>query len=83
VRGAGLDGAIALQKETERICQELGNPEGLVIALGNQALILGKKQRTREALVMAVEAHRTASDHGYSALAAQIENILKELQAGG
>jgi hypothetical protein len=34
-----LDGAMALPKESERLCRELGNKRGLGISLGNQALI--------------------------------------------
>jgi hypothetical protein len=35
-----LDGAMALHKEQERLCRELGNKDGLMRSLGNQASIL-------------------------------------------
>jgi len=53
-----LDGALALLKEWERICRELGNPEGVAIALVNQAaLVVGPPQ---DALPLVVEAARLA-----------------------
>ena len=35
-----LDAAMALLKEKEKICRQLGDPAGLQASLGNQALIL-------------------------------------------
>jgi hypothetical protein len=37
---SNLDGAMALYKEQERICKELGNKNGLSISLCNQAILL-------------------------------------------
>ena len=53
VRG-DFDGAMALYKEQERICRELGNLDGLQASLGNQALIL----YTRGDLDGAMELHK-------------------------
>jgi tetratricopeptide (TPR) repeat protein len=35
-----LDGAIALHKEEERLCRELGSKQGLQLSLGNQGIVL-------------------------------------------
>ena len=40
-----LDAAMALLREQERICRELGHRAGLAISLGNQALILQRAGR--------------------------------------
>ena len=72
-----LDGAWVLHKEQERLCRELGGPNGLAISLINQALLLARdRSRPREALPLAEEAHRLATDHGLVALAPQVERIL-------
>jgi hypothetical protein len=61
-----LDGAMALYKEQERICRELGNPEGLSISLANQAnLLKGLPGRRGEARGLGEEALRIATRHGY------------------
>ena len=61
---------MALHQEEERLCRELGNPQGLAISLANQALLLSEKLgRPQEALSLAAEAHRLAEAHGYTALA--------------
>ena len=72
-----LDGAWALHKEKERLCRELGDPNGLATSLANQAVLLARgRSRPREALPLAEEAHRLATDHGLMALAPQVERIL-------
>jgi hypothetical protein len=61
-----VDGAMALYKEQERICRELGNPEGLSISLANQAnLLKGLPGRRGEARGLGEEALRIATRHGY------------------
>jgi tetratricopeptide (TPR) repeat protein len=76
VRG-DLDGAMALWEEEERICRELGNVESLAGSLANQALMLAQDMnRPREALPLAEEAYRLASDNGYATLADQVKRIL-------
>jgi tetratricopeptide (TPR) repeat protein len=77
-----LDAATKLYKEQERICRELGNPEGLAISLANQAeLMSDKRNRPEDALPLAEEAYRLASDHGYAALAQQVKMILDPIRA--
>ena len=71
-----LDGAMALHKEKERICRQLGNVDGLAISLANQADMLADSGQAREGLSKAEEAYQLASMHGYATLAAQIEPIL-------
>jgi len=76
-----LDGAMELYKSQERICRELGNPEGQAISFINQASLLGLKQgRHQEALPLAEEAHRLATQHGLVSLAKQIEGILNQIK---
>jgi len=75
-----LDGAMALHKEEERICRQLGSIEGLAASLANQASVLEDMGRAREGLPLAEEAHRLATTHGCAALARQIEPILNALR---
>ena len=76
------DGAMSLHKEQERICKELGNKNGLATSLANQAILLSEKMnRPREALPLAEEAYRLATDHGLNALAGQIKPILDAVRA--
>jgi len=79
-----LDGAMVLYKEQERLCKELGNKDGLSRSLINQANLLSEKMnRPREALPLAEEAYRLATDHGLTALAGQIKPILDAVRAKG
>jgi tetratricopeptide (TPR) repeat protein len=72
-----LDGAMALHKEVERICRELGDKAGLATSLANQAALLSDKLGFHEeALPLAEEAYRLATNHGLNALARQIKPIL-------
>jgi hypothetical protein len=76
-----LAGAMALHKEEEAICRRLNNPAGLAISLVNQGLLLGLQMgRPTDGLVLAEEALRLATTHGFNALALQIESIVKELR---
>ncbi len=76
-----LDGALALRKEQERICRESGDMEGLARSLTNRAILLGQVMgRPREALPLAEEAFRLASQHGLAALAGQIRPIVDRLR---
>ena len=76
-----LDGAMARFKAQERICRELGDPTGLATSLANQASILGLSMgRRREAMRLAEEAYRLASQHGLASLAQQIRPILDHLR---
>lgn len=79
VRG-DLDGAMALQKEQERICRELGSKEGLASSLCNQVLILKVRGDPHGAMALAEEAYRLASQHGLTTLAGQIKQILDTLR---
>jgi tetratricopeptide (TPR) repeat protein len=77
-----LDGAMALLKEEERLCRELGNKEGLAISLANQASVLASGMgRPREALPLAEEAYRLATQHGFAAVARQIQPFLEALRS--
>jgi len=77
-----LDEAMKLHKEEERICRELGNPEGLAYSLANQALLMSDKlNRPKDALPLAEEAYRLASEHGYATLAQQVKGILDSIRA--
>ena len=68
---------MALHKQGEQFCRELGNPDGLARSLANQAGLLAEKMaRPQEALPLAEEAHQLATDHSLDALAKQIKFIL-------
>jgi hypothetical protein len=72
-----LEGAMKLYKEQERICKELGNKVGLATILANQAILLYKHMhKPDEALLLAEEAYRIATDHGMTALAQRINPIV-------
>jgi hypothetical protein len=71
---------MALLKEKERICRQLGNVQELVISLANQALVLKQQRRAQEGVPLVEEAHRLATRHGYTALARQIEPILNAVR---
>jgi len=72
-----------LHQETERICRELGNVEGIARSLANQAHLLAyNRKQPIEALPLVEEAYRVARDHGYVHLAEQqIKPILDAIRA--
>ena len=73
---------MALHKEEERICRELGNKEGLAFSLINQASLLGLgKNQPQKALPMADEAYRLAAGSGYSSLAREIDGIRAKIRS--
>lgn len=76
-----MDEAMRLHKEKERIYRELGNKEGLAISLTNQAELLhNNMNKTGEALLLAEEAYRIATDHGLTALAQQIKPFVDKIK---
>lgn len=67
---------MALHKEEERTCRQLGDPAALAASLANQAGLLGANAADRdEAQRLADEAHSLALRHGLSALAGQIDGL--------
>ena len=76
-----LDEAMRLLKQQEQICRELGNKDGLARSLINQAALLAKERHDPvQALPLAEEAFRLATDHGLHALAGRIEPILNRIR---
>ncbi|MFM8173698.1 MAG: hypothetical protein ACKN81_09150, partial [Pirellulaceae bacterium] len=76
-----LAGAMALHREKEAICRRLNNPDGLARSLASQGVLLGlQMDQPSEGLVLAEEALRLATTHGYTTLALQIESIVKQLR---
>jgi len=71
---------MALCKDQERLCREMGDPKGVAISLADQANLLGQMGRPGEALPLVEEAHRLATEHGYAALAEHIKVILVSLR---
>ena len=71
---------MALLKEQERICCELGDPDGLAISLANQGSLLVKTGRKGEGLALVEQARETAATHGLEALRQQIESVLEQLR---
>ena len=73
-----LDGAMALLKEQERICRELGNVESLARSLANQAILHAQQDRREEASRAIDEALALAEHGGYGPLAAGIRRIKEQ-----
>jgi hypothetical protein len=73
-----LDGAMALYKEQERICRELGHSAGLARSLANQAAVLAKRGSRRGASRLTREAHHLATRHGLTRLARQTRQIRRK-----
>src|SRR5437773_12149824 len=75
-----LDAAMALLKEQERLCRELGDPPGLAISLANQAASLaGERAQRARTRALAGEAQERGRRRGFSALARQLERLLDGL----
>ena len=70
-----------LSKEQEQICRAIGNPEGLSHSLAYQADVLARKGRLKDAQLMAEEAYRLATKHGYASLVEEIKPILDKIQS--
>jgi tetratricopeptide (TPR) repeat protein len=76
------DDALALHKEAVELDREVGDPGALAGSLASQAILLGPvMHRSREALPLAEEAFRIATDHGLTALAPGIKRVLDEVRA--
>ena len=72
-----LHAALALHREEEQLCRELGEPLALATCLANQAdLLAWKMGRQQEALPLAEEAYRLASQHGLMPLAQKAEAVM-------
>jgi tetratricopeptide (TPR) repeat protein len=83
VRG-NLDGAMALLKESERICRELGNKDGLQACLGNQAGILRDRGDMDGAMALLKEKERICRELGNKAsFSISLGNQALILQARG
>jgi tetratricopeptide (TPR) repeat protein len=70
-----LDQAMALHKEEERICRQLGNLDSLQTSLGNQAFILKARGQLDEAMALYKEQERICRQLGNpSGLATSLVN---------
>ena len=79
-----LDGAMALYKEQERICRDLGNINGLQSSLGNQALILKDRGDLDGAMKLMKEQERICRELGnVDDLQASLGNQANILSARG
>ncbi len=73
--------ALALHKANEDQCRETGDREGLAGSLASQAVLLSEEMhRPAEALPLAEEAYRLASDHGL-AVAEEVRSILESVRS--
>lgn len=80
--GGDLEGAIALYKEQERICRQLDRKDYLATSLANQASLLARYEgRPQQALPLAQEAYRLATDHGLATLTEWIQPILEDIRS--
>jgi tetratricopeptide (TPR) repeat protein len=78
-----LEEAMALHKQVEAICRELGDRSGLQCSLGNQALILKAWGRRAEALAKGEEALRICSEAGLAPLGKLVQTTLALIRAAG
>jgi len=82
IEGRQGENALAALREQECIIRKLGGTDPLIRSLGNQAGVLSEMQQKHEdALPLAEEAYRLASDHGYATLAQQIKRLLGSIRA--
>jgi hypothetical protein len=71
-----------LHQQQEAICRELGNVEGLVISLANQAILLEQSPgKSREALPLAEEAHRLIAGRGMASREKWVKSVLEDVRA--
>jgi len=74
---------MALLKEQERLCRELGEPHGLSTSLANQAMLLSNSPgRRSEARQLADEALAIAVRRGYQQLVPQFQRIRNSIPPG-
>ncbi len=59
----------------------MGSKDGLAINLANRALMMQTLGNLKEALPLAEEAYRLATQHGLTALANHIEPILDSIRS--
>ena len=79
-----MDDAVALLKEQERICRQLGNLEGLQASLGNQAAILYARGELDDAMPLMKEQERICRQLGnLNGLQRSLENQAAVLKASG
>ena len=79
-----LDGALALHKQAERLCRELGNKEGLSYSLGSQALILQGRGDLDGAMALHKEAEHLYGELGNrDGVVVSLQNQAKILQDRG
>jgi len=77
-----LDGAIALFKEQEQLCRKPHLRWHLAHSLMYQADVLcNRMNRPAEALPLAEESCRLATEHGYHSLTAKIQPILDTIRS--
>lgn len=74
---------MALLKEQERLCKQLGNIEGLCICWVSQGAIYGKKGEPEKHIALLEDALALAHEHKLLRLAVQIEAILKKKKPDG
>jgi hypothetical protein len=76
-----LDEAMDYQKQSEALCRQLGNVDGLTISLVNQGWLLGLYMgKPHEGLAVALEGYALASKHGFKGMLSQIANIIQQIQ---
>lgn len=76
-----LDEALELYRESECICREAGDPEGLVESLYNQTIILATRlNRLHEALPLINEAHDLSLRRGLIDLARKTKPLLEYIR---
>jgi hypothetical protein len=75
-----LDSALKYMKEQEQLYRELNIPRGIAISLANQAGLLNKTDKPREALKLAEESLAILKKHGYEMLAKSVNKIIEDIR---
>ena len=76
-----LEEAMKVHKQGEALCKELGDKIGLARSLRNQSVLLSDKMnRPKEALILAEEAYKIATEHNFNELVKQIKQILENIK---
>src|SRR5947209_2714104 len=74
-------GSLALLRDQERICRELGDSDGLTESLTNQAILLALALgRVRDAIPLAEEALLLADSHEMDAHSRNIRRLIDHIK---
>jgi len=76
-----LDKAMALHKEQEGLCRQLGDLAAVANSLGGQATILHRRGEPEKAMPLLDEALRLATQQGRAGLARKLRSLQEQVRA--